>query len=52
MNTTDKELLVSMIDGASVCVELFKAETPAQIKWKRDWLLKHRKIMLELAKSK
>ncbi len=34
----DNSRLKSMVDGASVIVELWKAESPAQIEWKKSWL--------------
>lgn len=37
--------ILSMLDGASIAVELFNAETPAQKKWKEEWLSKFRNIM-------
>ena len=36
----DKEIdrLRSLVDGAMDIVELWRAESPSQIKWKTDWL--------------
>ena len=38
MNHDLYEKLITMIDGATTIVELFKAEYPAQDDWKYRWL--------------
>ena len=35
---------LELIDGAYDIVELWKAETPAQVAWKKDWMEKARKL--------
>lgn len=39
-----KELL-SLVDGAKVIVEIFKAESPSQIKWQEEWLKSARELL-------
>jgi len=39
--------LSSMVDGASIVVELFKATSPAQIEWKKKWLEKFYRLKEE-----
>lgn len=36
--------LKSLVDGASVIVEMWKAESPAQIEWKKRWIDKAREL--------
>ena len=40
--------LTSLLDGVTEVVELFKTESPAQEKWKADWLQRAR---TEIAKA-
>lgn len=40
-NTALREL----VDGASTSVELWNVQSPAQIRWKQDWLAKARAIL-------
>jgi len=42
--------LLSLVDGAKTTVELFKAESPYQIKWKEEWLKTAREL-LKLAEN-
>jgi len=35
----------SLIDGAFDIVEMFNAKTPAQVIWKRDWLMRAARIV-------
>jgi hypothetical protein len=37
--------LLSLVDGAKVTIELFKAESPYQIKWKEEWLKTARELL-------
>lgn len=43
LNKGNEEML-SLIDGAYDIVELYKAKSPAQKKWKQEWLKKARKF--------
>lgn len=38
MQKTNIEELYSLLDGVTEIVELYKPQSPAQIKWKEDWL--------------
>lgn len=42
--TVREEEMRSLIDGCYEIVELFKAESPAQIAWKKKWLAKAREF--------
>jgi hypothetical protein len=44
MSQDDIEEMRSLIDGCYEIVELFQAESPAQIAWKENWLSKARKF--------
>lgn len=37
--------LLSLVDGAKSIVEIYKAHSPAQIRWKSDWLNKAREAL-------
>jgi hypothetical protein len=37
--------LLELVDGAYDVIELYDAKTPAQKKWKNDWLEKARKFV-------
>jgi hypothetical protein len=37
--------LLSLIDGAMEIVEIYTPYSPAQIKWKNDWMIKARKAL-------
>jgi hypothetical protein len=39
------ESLLSLVDGAKSIVEIYKAHSPAQIRWKSDWLNKAREVL-------
>ena len=39
------QLALSLIDGAYNIVELWKAETPYQIQWKKEWLKKAKTLI-------
>jgi hypothetical protein len=43
----ENKILLELVDGATEIVELFKTKSQAQIKWKKDWLKKSRKIIKE-----
>ena len=46
--TASKEMVSKLdylVDGASVIVELWKAESPSQIQWKKDWLADAKKVL-------
>jgi hypothetical protein len=36
--------MLELIDGAKIIIELFKAETPIQKEWEKDWLYKTKQI--------
>lgn len=44
--------LLSLVDGVTEVVELFKPESPAQGQWKKDWLERSRKIINEYVTNK
>jgi hypothetical protein len=37
--------LKTLVDGASIAVELFNTTTPAQIEWRKKWLEKYKEIL-------
>ena len=36
--------VISLLDGAYTIIEIWKAESPAQIEWKKNWIESSRKI--------
>jgi len=47
LDTKNAEIasLKELVDGASVIVELYKAEYPAQIEWKKSWLKRAKEML-------
>lgn len=40
--------LEELVDGCFEIIEIWKAESPAQIKWKKDWLKKAKELIIRL----
>ena len=43
-STKPEFALVELIDGAYDIIEIWKAESPAQISWKKAWMAKAREL--------
>jgi hypothetical protein len=43
-STKPEVALVELIDGAYDIIEIWKAESPAQIAWKKAWMAKAREL--------
>lgn len=41
----DISLMLSLLDGASDIIELYKADSPSQIEWKKQWLRNSKELV-------